>query len=106
MKLKIGDKVKMTKKGFKFYSNIDIAFDMGSVGGKMDEDQFTSTVCELFAIHGVGVVKKFNHCGEAFVKWKFSLDGVNYHYSHYFEATNIKKLSVLENLIFKFKGSL
>jgi hypothetical protein len=106
MNLKIGDKVKMTKSGFKFYSNIDIAFDMGSLQGVMKKEQFTSVVCELFAIHGVGVVKKFNHCGEAFIKWEFSLDGIKYYYSHYFEANNIRKLSVLENLIFKLKGSL
>ena len=52
--LKIGDKVKMTPRGFKFYSNVDIAFQMYSVGGLMESKHFTSAICEQFAIHGVG----------------------------------------------------
>jgi hypothetical protein len=104
--LKIGDKVKMTPRGFKFYSNIDIAFDMNSINGAMKEDHFTSSVCELFSIHGVGTVKSFNSLGEPFVKFKYSLDGIKYHYSSYFELKDVRKLNILERIILKLKGSL
>jgi hypothetical protein len=106
MKLKIGDKVRMTPRGFKFYSNIDIAFDMGSFAGVMNEEQFNSAVCELFSIHGIGTVKGFNSCGEPFVKFKYSLDGIKYHYSSYFELKDVRKLNILEKIILKLKGSL
>jgi len=106
MKLKIGDKVRMTKRGFKFYSNIDIAFDMSSFNGVMDEKEFTSTVCGLFAIHGVGTIKKFNSFGDPLIKFEYSLDGIRYKYSHYFDIKDIKKLNILEKIILKLKGSL
>jgi hypothetical protein len=105
-KLKIGDKVRMTNRGFKFYSNIDIAFDMGSFNGAMKKEQFASVVCELFSIHGIGTVKNFNSEGEPFVMFRHSLDGVNYHYSHYFQLKDVKKLNILERIILKLKGSL
>jgi hypothetical protein len=104
--LKIGDKVKMTKRGFQFYSNIDTTFDMHSVAGAMEDRHFTGAVCELFAIHGVGVVKKFNNEGSPFVKWEFNLDGVHYFYSHYYDLRDVKKLSFLDKLIFKLQGRM
>lgn len=103
--LKIGDKVKMTKKGFKFYANLDIQFDMGSVGRKMDEKHFTQAVCEQFAIHGVGTVKKFNESGEPYIRWDFAIDGMEYHYTHYFENKDIRKLTMLEKIMLFLKGS-
>lgn len=66
--LKIGDKVKMTPRGFRFYSNVDIAFDMNSVAGLMRQENFTSAVCEQFAIHGVGTVQRFNDEGSPYVR--------------------------------------
>jgi hypothetical protein len=98
MNLKIGDKVKMTPRGFKFYANLDTSFDMGSVAGSMNSQQFTQAICEQFAIHGVGVVKKFNTEGEPYIRWEFSIDGMNYHYSHYFDKKDIRKLTLLEKL--------
>jgi hypothetical protein len=104
MKLKIGDKVKITKYGFKFHSNLDISFEMNSVCLSMKREHFTSAVCELFAINGVGTVKKFNDEGEPYVRWDFKLGGIKYHYSHYYELASVKKLSFLDRIIFKIKG--
>ena len=104
--LKIGDKVKMTPRGFKFYSNVDIQFDMSSIGRKMDAEHFTQAICEQFAIHGVGTVKKFNELGDPYIRWEYRLDGIRYHYEHYFETSNVKKLSFLDKIIFKFQGRI
>ena len=106
MNLKIGDKVRMTKKGFKFYSDIDIQFDMGSVGRKMNAEHFTMAVCEQFAIHGVGTVKRFNDEGCPYIKWEYRLDGIKYRYQHYFQLDDVKKLSLLDKLIFKIQGRI
>jgi hypothetical protein len=93
MSLKIGDKVRMTRKGFKFHSNLNISFEMHSVCLSMEHKHFTSAVCELFAINGVGTVKKFNDEGEPYVRWDFKLGGIKYHYSHYYELASVRKLS-------------
>ncbi len=107
MSFKIGDKVKMTKRGFRFYSNPEIAFDMSCVGGSIrTEDAFISTVCGLFAIHGVGTVKRFNYSDDPYIVFKYSLDGVNYKYTHYFDKKDVKKLSFIDRIIFKLKGLL
>lgn len=101
--LKIGDKVKMTPRGFKFYSNVDIAFQMHSVGGLMESKHFTSAICDQFAIHGVGTIKRFNSDGDPFIRWDFSINGTKYHYSHYFDKKDIRKLTFLEKLKRMFK---
>jgi hypothetical protein len=104
--LKIGDKVKMTPRGFRFYSNIDNAFDSHCVGGSMDSKRFTGAVCELLAIHGVGTVKQFSDEGTPYVRFENSLDGIGYFYTHYYDVKDVKKLSFLDNLIFKLKGTI
>lgn len=106
MSLKIGDKVRMTKKGFRFYSDIDIQFDMGSVALLMERKHFTMAVCEQFAIHGVGTVKRFNDEGCPYIKWEYRLDGIKYRYQHYFQLDDVKKLSLLDKLIFKIQGRI
>lgn len=104
MSLKIGDKVRMTKKGFKFYSNIDIQFEMNSVGLLMERKHFTTAACELFAIHGIGTVKRFNDEGLPYIRWEYRLDGIKYHYQHYFQLNDVNKLNLLDKLIFKIQG--
>lgn len=104
MSLKTGDKVKMTARGFKFYSDLEISHRMSSKGSKMDYESFENAVCELFAIHGIGVVKKFNSYGDPYIRWDFSIGGKYFHYAHYFEPKDIKKLSLLDKIIFKLKG--
>lgn len=96
--LKIGDKVKMTPRGFRFYSNVDTAFEMNCVAGVMKEEHFTSAICGLFAIHGVGTIKRFDSDGDPFIRWDFSINGTKYHYSHYFDKKDIRKLTLLEKL--------
>jgi hypothetical protein len=105
MNLKIGDKVKMTPRGFRFYSNIDSIFVVHSVGGVLDNKHFTSAVCSLFAVHGVGTILKISD-DNIYVKFENSLDGVGYFYTHYYDPKDIKKLSLLDKLIFKLKGIL
>lgn len=104
--LKIGDKVKMTPRGFKFYANLDIQFHMSSVSGKVDEKHFTQAVCEQFAIHGIGIVQKLNASGEPYIRWEFSIDGINYHYSHYFGNKDIKKINLLDKIKFFLRDLL
>lgn len=104
--LKVGDKVRMTKRGFKFYANLNISFDMGSVDGSMDSRHFTRAVCELFAIHGVGVIKDFNSEGEPYVIWSCTLNGVYFKYSHYLNVGDVKKLSLIDRIIFKIQGRM
>jgi hypothetical protein len=104
--LKIGDKVKMTPRGFKFYANVDTQFEMSSVNQKVDASNFTSTICEQFAIHGVGTIKKFNEEGTPYVKWNYRLDGIKYYYSFYYDLYSFKKLSLLDRFIFKIQGRI
>jgi hypothetical protein len=104
MSLKIGDKVKMTQRGFRYYSNIDNAFDSHCVGRSMDSKHFTSAVCELFAIHGVGTVESFGIFKQPYIRWDYSLDGIKYHYTHYFDLKDIRKLTSLERVAEKLKG--
>ena len=104
--LKIGDKVIMTKEGFRFYSNLDCAFRGHSVASNMNEKNFTSCVCELFAVHGVGTIVKFNSCGVPYIRWEHSLDGIKYHYSHYYENEDIKKMNILDKVKFFLKRYL
>jgi hypothetical protein len=96
MSLKVGDKVKMTPRGFKYYSNLFRAFDMFSVARVMKQEHFTSCICELFAIHGVGTVKRFNSYGDPFIRWEYSINGMHFHYSHYYDLKDVKKLNLLE----------
>lgn len=96
--LKIGDKVKMTKRGFKFYADLDIQFSMGNVGGKMDAKHFTSSVCEQFAICGIGTIKRFNDDGCPYIYWEYKVNGIKYHFSHYFEIKDVRKLSYLDRI--------
>ena len=104
--LKIGDKVKMTPRGFRFYSNVDIVFDMNSIARVMSQEHFTSAVCEQFAIHGVGTVKSLNDGGDPYVRWDFSINGVRYHYTHYFCKKDLKKLNFIDRLKAKLKRLL
>ena len=106
MSFKIGDKVKMTKKGFKFYSNLDISYSMYSKGGILERDSYIQSITELFSIHGVGTVVRFNSEGELYIRWNYSLDGVFYFHHGYYETKDVKKLNFLDKLIFKLKGTL
>jgi hypothetical protein len=104
MSLKIGDKVRMTPRGFKYYSNLDIAFDSHSVARVMAKRHFTGSICELFAIHGIGTIQKFSSDGEPYIRWEYSLDGIHYYYTHYYGLKDVKKMSFLDKLIFAIQG--
>ena len=106
MNLKIGDKVRMTPQGFRFYSNVDTQFIMHSVGLSMNSKHYTSAVCGLMAVHGVGTVKRFNSEGSPYIVWNYKLDGMKYYYTHYFEVEDVKKLSFLDKLLFKIQGRI
>jgi hypothetical protein len=106
MSLKIGDKVKMTKKGFRFYGNIEIVFDMNQIDETMSYEHFKSALCEAKAIHGIGTVKKFNSLGEPYVRWENSLDGIYYFYTHYFCTEDVRKLNFFDRLKAKLKSLL
>jgi hypothetical protein len=106
MNLKIGDKVKMTKRGFKFYGNVNIQFTMNSIGGKMEYKHFESALCEAKAIHGVGTIKRFNDGGDPYVRFENSLDGIVYFYTHYFEIKDVRKLNFFDRLKAKLKSLL
>lgn len=106
MNFKVGDKVKMLPRGFKFYSNVDIAFDMLSVGQVMNSQQFTQAICSQFAIHGIGTVNKLNVNGTPLIRWDFGINGVNYHYSDYFDSRDVRKLTFLEKINEKLKRIL
>lgn len=106
MNLKIGDKVKMTKRGFRFYGDVNIQFTMCSVGGKMEYKNFESAICEAISIHGIGTVKRFNDEGSPYILWENILDGINYFYTDYFEKKDIRKLNFLDRLKAKLKSLL
>jgi len=103
MSFKIGDKVKMTKRGFKFYSNLDISYSMYSKGGILKRDSYIKSITELFSIHGVGTVLKFNSEGDPYIRWEYSLDGIYYFYEAYYERLDIRKLNKLEQFHLKIK---
>jgi hypothetical protein len=106
MNFELGDRVKMTKKGFKFYSNVDKQFNSHSVSNKMDSEHFTMCVCELFSVHGIGTVKHFNDEGDPYISWKYKLDGVYYYYEHFYDKKDVTKLSILDRIIFKIQGRI
>jgi hypothetical protein len=106
MSLKIGDKVKMTNRGFKFYGNVNIQFDMFNVGGKMEYKHFESALCKSKAIHGIGTIKRFNTEGDPYVRWENSLDGINYFYTHYFDKRDVAKLTLLDKIKLKLRSLL
>jgi len=102
--LKIGDKVKMTKRGFKFYSNLDITYRMYSAAGILERDSYIQSITQLFSIHGVGTVVKFNSEGDPYIRWSYSLDGVYYFHEAYYEGLDVRKLNKLEQFHLKIKG--
>jgi hypothetical protein len=105
MSFKVGDKVIMSKKGFKYYSDITKQFEASTVCGVINElSHFEQAVCCLFSIHGIGTIKKINEYGVLYIKWEYKLDGIKYHYTHYFENGDIKKISFLDRLKFKIRG--
>ncbi len=104
--LKVGDKVKMTKRGFKFYGNTHTLFDVNQVDGKMEYRHFESALCEAKSIHGIGTVKRVNDEGSPYILWENSLDGINYFYTHYFEIKDVRKLNFLDRLKAKLKRLL
>lgn len=106
MSLKIGDKVKMTPRGFKFYADLDTAFRMHSCAGSMEHKDFTPAVCEQLAIHGVGTIQAFNKEGDPNVRWEFRTNGMRYHYSHYFDVKDIVKLTFFDKLCLKIRNFL
>ena len=106
MNFELGDRVKMAKKGFKFYSNVDKQFDSHSVSNKMDSEHFTMCVCALFSVHGIGTVKHFNDEGDPYISWKYKLDGVYYYYEHFYDKKDVTKLSILDRIIFKIQGRI
>jgi hypothetical protein len=107
MNLKIGDKVKMTKRGFKFYSDVEKSFQCHSVGRLMNSEHFTRSVCELFAIHGVGTVTNYiPESGIFEVRWNYKIDGIKIFYTHYYESKDIKKLNLFDKLKFKIQGRI
>ena len=104
MNLKIGDKVKMTKRGFKFYADVEKSFECHSVSGSMEEDNFTQSVCELFAIHGVGtIINYIPECGTLKIRWNYRIDGLNIFFTHYYDSEDIKKLSLFDKIKFKIQ---
>jgi hypothetical protein len=105
--LKIGDKVKMTKKGFKFYADVEKSFQCHSVGGSMKSKHFTQSVCELFAIHGVGTIVNYIPESDTLkIRWNYKIDGLNIFYTHYYEYKDIKKLSLFDKIKFKIQGRI
>lgn len=104
--LKIGDKVKMTPRGFKYYANLDNAFDSHSVDGLLSHKRFTSAVCEQFAIRGIGTVLYFSDLGFPKIRWENSDGIIKSHYTHYFDLEDIRKLTLLERLVEKLRRLL
>jgi hypothetical protein len=96
MKLKVGDKVKMTPEGFRFYSNLNTAYHSAAAKGNLSSEAFVKAVCELFAVRGTGVIIKFSTIGEPYIKWTFRDNGTFFHRSHFYEVSHVRKLTVLE----------
>lgn len=106
MSLRVGDKVKMTKRGFQFYANVDTIFEMHSFGEVLNSEHFTSAVCSLFAVHGVGTVQYLSEYGDPNIRWELSINGMRYYYSHYFDERDVQKLTLLDKLCFKLRKFL
>jgi hypothetical protein len=106
MSLKIGDKVIMTKKGFHFYHNLDIQFDMHKVSGKVSDKAFESAMSEILAVQGIGTVKRFNSSGDPYIRWENKMNGMYFFYEHYFEHDSIQKIGLLQKLRLKLKAFL
>ena len=104
MSLKIGDKVKMTKQGFRFYGNVDRCFEAFNCRGFVDQKSYTQSIAEQFSIHGIGTVLRFNSEKDPYVRWEHSLDGIYYFYEFYYDRLDVRKLNKLEQFHLKIKG--
>jgi hypothetical protein len=102
---KVGDKVKMTKRGLEYYANPNQAFRSNSVKQLVNKKQFESAVCELFAVRGIGEVVDTTFESPK-IKWTLRLNGMYFYYTHYFDFADFKKASLLDRIIVRIKGML
>jgi hypothetical protein len=98
MKLKIGDKVKLSKEGHSFNSDLSEAFVGNCFGEGVNSENFKSAVCGLFAVHGVGVVKDFNDDEDPKIRWELHINGMFYYYTHFYGQEDLQRLSLLDRL--------
>jgi len=96
MKLKIGDKVKLSKEGQDFNADLSEIFISNCIGGKLSVRHFESAVCSLFAVHGVGVIKGFNDDEDPKVRWELHINGMFYYYTHFYGQEDLQRLSLLD----------
>ena len=104
--MKIGDKVIMTKKGFHFYHNLSIQFDMHNVAGKVSDKDFVSAMSEILAVQGIGTIKRFNSEGDPYIRWESKMNGMYFFFEHYFDQDSVQKICLLQKLRLKLKALL
>ena len=107
MDYKIGDKVKMSKYGLQFYSNVSHMIDSHRVplANSVKVESVESLVCELMSIHGVGTIIKLTE-ENALIRFRNSTNGVFFYYKGIYDYESFYKLSLFERIVLRFKELL
>jgi hypothetical protein len=100
MKLKIGDKVKMTAEGYHFHHNVDKMIEGIQVPSRagLDEKDVEERFCEMLAIQGIGTVIKFNSDGDPFISWEWKNAGMFFKKRCFYDIDDVRKLTLWEKL--------
>jgi hypothetical protein len=104
MKLKIGDKVKMSKDGFHFYQNIARMMEVYKHPAQWKNSSIEQMVCEILALQGTGKVIKFNSEGEPFISWTYKNAGMFYKHRFHYATESVRKLTLWEKLCSLFSA--
>lgn len=100
---KPGDLVIMNDTGFAYHGNLDRTFESYSVGLEIRPKAFEAAICEIMAIQGVGEVLYVKEDAIR-VKFKYSVKGLYYFYTSYYNPEDVSKLTLLQKLKYKLLG--
>ena len=102
MNLKIGDKVKMNKKGIIYY-NPDNMFDAHSVRQLLNACNYEQLLCEFMSVQNVGEVKELNEQAIR-VRFQNSVNGRYFFFTMWYEPSHLSKLTFFQKLKYELFG--
>lgn len=89
--MKVGDKVKLTRKHYKeYYSNLDYLYDINKVNGKVNENGVRDIVEAVIACRGIGTIININSEGDPSILFVDTLGSKKYRYVAYFERKQVR----------------
>lgn len=105
--LKVGDLVLMNNHGFVYYGNPEHTFENFKVGSSVNHKDFIWSMCERYAILGVGTVLRVDKKMSAVeVTFKNSVKGIYYYNTMFYEVDALTKLTLFQKLKYKILGRI